>query len=101
MSYKILCTHRLKNLNLNIKALSKIVADKIPNHFDYFSEKIRLGTSHESSARQIIHMNCQALFFLKKMQTKIKMSSAAVVISILSASYLFYHNNSKYWDKQA
>ena len=48
--------------------LSKIVADKIHFFFhfflNYFSEKIRLGISCESSAKQMIHMKYQAL--LKK-----------------------------------
>ena len=32
----------------------------------YFSEKIRLDVSYESSAVQTIHMKCQALFSLKE-----------------------------------
>ena len=51
--------------------------------FNYFSEKIRPGISCELSARQTIHMKCQALFSLKKKKKKKKnqndMSSATVV----------------------
>ena len=38
----------------------------------YFSEKIRLDISCESSARQTIYMNCQALLSLKKKKQKNK-----------------------------
>ena len=45
----------------------------------YSSEKIRLVISCELSARQTIHMKCQALFSLKKKYFKVL--SAAVAIS--------------------
>ena len=70
---------------LTLKLLSKTVADDILMClFPFFPEKIRLGSSCESSARQTIHMKYQALFSLKKKmyRKKIKMS-AAVVISTL------------------
>ena len=51
----------------------------------YFYREKRLVISCESSARQTIHMICQALFSLKS-TTKIKMSSAAVVISTLQVT---------------
>ena len=67
---------------------SKIVADNIV-FFYYFSEKIKLGISCESSARQMIHMKCQALFSLKKkIKIKTEMLSAAVVISTFRDEYL-------------
>ena len=46
--------------------------------FIFFSEKIRLDISCESSARQRIHIKNQALFSLKDKSKKIKMSSAAI-----------------------
>ena len=42
---------------LTLKVQSQIVAD---------AEKISLGISSESSARQMIHMKCQDLFFSEK-----------------------------------
>ena len=50
--------------------LSKIVAGDISFFYCYFSEKIRLDISCESSAVQTIHMKCQALFiFSEKYKT--------------------------------
>ena len=45
--------------------------------------KIGLSISYESSARQTIHMKCQASISLKNNKEKIKMSYAVVLISIL------------------
>ena len=58
------------------------VADDIHEYFfHYFSEKIRLDVSSESSARQRIHLKHQALFSSKhKSKKKIKMSSAAIFV---------------------
>ena len=58
------------------------------SNFYYFSEKIRLGILCESSARQMIHMKCQALFSLKTIKRGwgIKVPSAAVVVSTLRFS---------------
>ena len=53
------------------------VADNILISF-FFSEKISLDISCDSSARQMFHMKCEDLFFFEK--KKIKMLSAAVVI---------------------
>ena len=48
-------------------------ADDIHKYFFVcFSEKIRLGVSSESSARQRIHMKNQALFSLKDKSRKLK-----------------------------
>ena len=65
--------------------LSKNVADGILTFLFFFfsSEKIKLGITGESSARQMIQMKCQVLFFLKNNLKKFKMLSAAVVISAL------------------
>ena len=60
---------------LTLKAQNK-VADNILSSIS--SEKIRLGISCESL--QMIHMNCQALFSLKKIYKKIKMPSVANAI---------------------
>ena len=49
---------------LTLKSQSKIVADILKKN--YFSDKIKLGISCESSALQMIHMLCQVLFSLKK-----------------------------------
>ena len=78
----------------HLKALSKIVADNILNFHYYFSERIRLGISCESSASQVIHMKCQALFSQKN-KNKTKMSSTAVVLSILRAKHKIFllHSN--------
>ena len=48
---------------LALKAPITTAADDIHKYFfHYFSEKIRLDVSSESSARQRIHMKNQALF---------------------------------------
>ena len=48
-------------------------ADDIHKYFFFvFSEKIRLGVSNESSARQRIHMKNQALFPSKDKSKKLK-----------------------------
>ena len=54
-----------------------------PLVLNYFSEILRLGISCELSARQTIHMKCQAIFCLQNTHTQIKMLSAAFVISTL------------------
>ena len=52
--------------------LSKFVADILNNCFYYyFSEKIKLGITSDLSARQMIHMKCQAFFVWKKNQNVI------------------------------
>ena len=52
--------------------------------FFFFSEKIRLDVSSESSAaRQRIHTKNQALFSLKDKSKKNKMSSAAIFVGTL------------------
>ena len=66
---------------LTLKALSKMEVGNILNSFYFFSLKIRLGISCESSA----HMKYQALFSGKKLQN-IKMLTA--VINILSVMFL-------------
>ena len=72
-----------------VKMLIPTAADNILlfiYFFYYFSKKIILGISCESSALQMmIHMKCQFLFSLEneKKKKKIKMPSAAVVISSL------------------
>ena len=48
-----------------------------------FSEKIRLGISCESSARQMINLKCQKLFSLKKIQRKKKELSFVAGIIVL------------------
>ena len=57
-------------LQFNPKALSEIVVDDILNCFHHFSEKLKLGISCESSARQTIDMKSQALFSLKTYKKK-------------------------------
>ena len=46
----------------------------------FFSEKIRLDVSSESSARQRIHMKKIKPSFLRKIKYKIKISSAAIFV---------------------
>ena len=50
-----------------------IAADDIHKYFSmFFSEKIRLDVSSESSARQRTHMKNQASFFSKNKSKKLK-----------------------------
>ena len=49
---------------VTFKCLAKFVADDILS-FCYFSKKISLDISGESSAWQMIHMKCQDLFSMK------------------------------------
>ena len=51
------------SLFVTLKVLNKNVADDNLNFLKYFSEKIRLGISCESSAKLTIHMKFQALIF--------------------------------------
>ena len=64
---------RSKHL-LTLKAPITTAADDTDLYFIivFFSEKIRLYVSSESSARQRIHMKNQALFSLKYKSKKIK-----------------------------
>ena len=48
------------------KVLNKIEADDILIILNYFTEKIRLEISCESSASQMMHMKCPVLFSSKK-----------------------------------
>ena len=72
-----------KNIDLSsAKFAMSVVTVKVLNHngadiFIFFiSEKIRLDISCESSARQMIHMQCQVLyFFLQNNLKKIRMPS--------------------------
>ena len=58
---------------LTLKAPITTAADDIRKYFFiFFSEKIRLDVSTESSARQMIHMKNQALFSSKDKSKKIK-----------------------------
>ena len=47
------------------KVQSRLQQTTFMNRFSFFSEKIRLDVSSESSARQRIHMNNQVLFSSK------------------------------------
>ena len=59
--------------SLTLKAPITTEADDIHRlFFHYFSEKMRLDVSSESSARQRIHMKNQALFSLKDKSKKLK-----------------------------
>ena len=60
-------------LQANCEALIIITADKI---LIFFSDKIRLEISCESSARQMIHMKCQVLFPPKINKINFRISSA-------------------------
>ena len=52
---------------LTFKAPITIAADDIHKYFfNYFSEKIRLDVSSESSARQRIHMKKSSLIFFER-----------------------------------
>ena len=57
---------------LALKAPITTAADDVLKIFSWFSEKIRLDVSSESSARQRIHMKNQALFSLKDKSKKLK-----------------------------
>ena len=60
-----------KHILLTLKAPSKIAADDtfIIFYF-YLSKKIRLDVSCESSAKQVIHIKYQSLFYQKKKKKK-------------------------------
>ena len=65
----------IKNLILGwtlsaLKAPNKIAADDTKFFFTFFSRKIRLDVSCESTAEQWIHLKYQVLFFLKKQMKK-------------------------------
>ena len=51
---------------LSVKVPRKIAADDILNFFSLFFRANKVDILCESSARQKIHMKCQALFSLKK-----------------------------------
>ena len=55
---------------LTLKAPITTAADDIHKYFQYFSDKIRLDVSNESSAR--IHMKKQTLFSSKDKSKKLK-----------------------------
>ena len=57
--------------------------------FYYFSEKIRLGISCISPARQMIRMKCQVLFSLNITNKKIKMSSVVIRLLDPGCGYKF------------
>ena len=69
LKHNIRAQQTQRNRKFTLKALSKIVADYIL-FFYYFSEKIRLGISLKNEP--------------KKKKKKIKILSAAIVISALS-----------------
>ena len=60
---------------LTLKAPITTAADDIHKYFYWFSEKLRLDVSSESSARQRIHMKNQALFSssdkIKKLKSRL------------------------------
>ena len=66
------------------------------SHFFFycFSDRIKLDSSCELSARQTIHMNCQALFSLKN--TKVahfRMLSGVVMIGTLRVAVFYTHTS--------
>ena len=63
-------------LQANCEALIIITADKILIFF--FSDKIRLEISCESSAKQMIHMKCQVLFPPEINKISFRISSAII-----------------------
>ena len=67
--------------------------------FFYFSEKLRLNISCESSARQMIHMKYQILFSLKNNNINFRMSSAAILLSALWINMIqwFYMWKARLW----
>ena len=66
--------------NQRLKHQSRLQQTTFINNFSFFSEKIRLDVSVESSARQRIHMKNQALFSSKDKSKKLKMWFAAIFI---------------------
>ena len=70
-----------------IKAAVTTVADDILFfYYYYFSEKIRLSISCKLSARQMIHMNCQALFCQKmfKKEQYLRVPSTTILYGTLT-----------------
>ena len=57
---------------LTLKVLITTAADHILFFYFHFSEKMKLDFSCESSAQQMVHMKCQALFSLKTISNKMK-----------------------------
>ena len=83
MQHAFLFTKGLLRRNLTLKAPITTAADDIHKYFVlffFFSEKIRLDVSSESSARQRIHMKNQALFSSKDKSKKNEMSSAIIFV---------------------
>ena len=88
---------------LTLKVLLTTAADNILNLFCIFSEKIRLVITCESSAKQMIHMKWQVLFFQKNNKINFGMSSVANLLNPLQVheliqieqDSLFYLRNRK------
>ena len=59
-------------LNSEVVLISSGLKSEILLFFQYFSEKIRLDVSSESSARQWIHIKNQALFSSKDKSKRLK-----------------------------
>ena len=80
----------LSFLCLTLRAPIMIAADDIHNFFffHYFSEKIRLDVSSESSARQRIHMKNQVIFSLKDKSKKLKCHLLQFLFGALTVNLL-------------
>ena len=69
------------NYPLTLKAPITTAADDIHIYFFlFFSEEIRLDVSSVPSARQRIQMKKIKAYLIRKIQVKIKMSSAAIFV---------------------
>ena len=66
------------------------------NIFHYFSEKIRLDVSSESSARQRIHMQNQALFSSKDKSIKFKCRPLQFLFGALIVNFISHRKRKLY-----
>ena len=84
MMYESESTLQVPKNILTLTALITTAADDIHKYFFiFFSEKIRLNVSSESSARQRIHMKNQALFSSKDISKKLKCRLLQLLFSAL------------------
>ena len=83
---------------LTLKAPLMTAADDIL--FNFFSEKIRLDISSESSARQRIHMKNQALFSSKDKSKKLKCCLLQFLFGTLRVNTAEFHKTAlDNWDQ--
>ena len=89
VQYQWFCGYKREQI-LTLKAPIMTAADDIHKYFFiFFSEKIRLDVSSESSARQRIHMKNQASFSSKNKSKKLKYHVLQFLFGALRVNFLF------------